>query len=274
MKYIFIFLFIIFGAVCLQAQQNLPAAGNENPDSLRQHRQIVTDRPDVTESSSTVPHKTLQIETGFIYENTQTPEFSMENWFIGSTMLRYGLWERFELRLGSFYQLSRGEMKESMADSTEQGFGPVLTGFKVYIVKEKGLRPEISIIAEMTLRHIGSPTYRPTFSYPVAKISASHTLTQRLSLGYNAGFAYNGENADGFFVYSAALSYGITPRFACYGEAYGTFDHGNLPNHRIDGGFTYLVRNNLQIDISAGTGFDSNIDKHFISTGFSWRIPR
>ncbi len=274
MRYFFILFFAILGTINLQSQDILPPEGSENPDSLRQHHRIVTDRPDQTESSSTVPHKTLQIETGFIYENTQTTELLMENWFIGSTLLRYGLWERFELRLGSFYQLSRGEMKESLADSTEQGFGPVLTGFKVYVVKEKGLRPEISIIAEMTLRHIGSPTYRPTFSYPVAKISASHTLARKLSLGYNAGFAYNGENADGFFVYSAALSYAITPRLAFYGEAYGTFDHGNLPNHRVDGGFTYLVRNNLQLDISAGTGFDSNIDKHFISTGFSWRIPR
>ncbi len=258
----------------LSAQSDFPPPGNESADSLKRFGPIVTDRPDVTESSSTVPHKTLQIETAVMYEKTQNAEASIDNWFLGTTLLRFGLWEGFELRAGSFYQLTRGTLKESGADSTEYGVGPLMLGFKVYIVSERGLRPEISILAEMTLRHVGALTYRPTFSYPVAKISASHTLAEDLSLGYNAGFAYNGENADGFFVYSIVLGYSITARLGFFGEAYGTFDHGNLPNHRVDGGFTYLVRNNLQLDISAGTGFDSNIDKHFISTGISWRIPR
>ena len=273
MKNILLVILIFIYAIAVHAQQKLPEAGIENADSVKRFKPIVTDRPDLTESSSTVPHKTLQIETGVVYEKTQDSELSLDNWFFGTTLLRYGLWDRFELRAGSFYQVTHGTRKESGADSTEQGFGPLMLGFKVYVVPEKGLRPEISILAEMTLRHIGTLTYRPTFSYPVAKVSASHTLTDALSLGYNMGFAYNGENADGFFVYSVVLGYSITSRLGFFGEAYGTFDHGNLPNHRIDGGFTYVVKNNLQLDISAGTGFDSNVDKHFISAGFSWRIP-
>lgn len=274
MNRILLGIILLFGTLTLTAQNELPPAGIENMDSVARQSEIITDRPDVTESSSTVPHKTLQIESGIVYEKTNSQELHMENWFFGTTILRYGLWERFEIRAGSYYQLTQGEVRESSADTTEHGWGPVLVGFKVFVVKEKGLRPEISIIAEMTLRHIGSPTYRPTFSYPVAKLSASHTLTRDLSFGYNAGFAYNGENADGFFVYSAVLGYRITTRLSAFGEAFGTFDHGNLPNHRIDGGFTYLVRNNLQLDISAGMGFDKEVDKSFFSAGFSWRIPR
>jgi len=270
----FIILFLLINASIGFTQQSTPLPAAEERDSLKGLNPIVTDRPDITESSSTVPAKTLQIETGVIFEKTAEPEFEYENWFLGTTLLRYGVWDNFEIRVGSYYQLSNARLPETGQDSTQQGFGPLVLGFKVYIVEEKGLRPEISIIADMTLRHVGSPDLRPVFSYPTAKISASHTLGRHFSLGYNAGFAYNGSNADGFFLYSAALSYSITSRLGLYGEVYGTFDHGNLPNHRIDGGFTYLLANNFQLDISAGTGLDNNIDKHFLSCGFSWRIPR
>lgn len=258
----------------LRAQQDQDTLNSPIPPGKKQHSAIVTDRPDQTEASSTIPARTLQIETGVIFSRSQETEYNFDNWGIGTTLLRYGVWDNFELRLGSFYQLSTIEATNSGADSTEHGLGPILAGFKVFIVEEKGLRPEISVLADITLRHVGSLSYRPTYSYPTAKISASHTLSPRFSLGYNAGFGYNGENADGFFIYSAVIGYSITDRLGFFGEAYGTFDHGNLPNHRIDGGFTYLARNNLQFDISAGTGFDEHIDMFFVSGGFSWRIPR
>lgn len=272
-KTIFIFYIFIQGTI-LSAQSETPVAESEMPDSLKQLPPIDTDRPDQTESSSTVPAKTLQIETGFAYETTEDNDYKMENWFMGTTLLRYGVWDHFEIRMGSYYQTTNIKEIESGRDSTQQGMGPLLLGFKVYIIEEKGLRPEISILADITLRHVGATDYRPVYSYPMAKIAASHTLSRKLSLGYNAGFAYNGDNADGFFVYSIVLGYSITPKFSAYGEFYGTFDHGDHPNQRMDGGFTYLVRNNLQLDISAGTGFDNTVDKNFISMGLSWRIPR
>lgn len=266
-------LIIILGYVSI-AQNEPDSLISSTEDIILEAPPLVTDRPDATESSSTVPAKTLQIETGVIFENTQDAQYNINNWALGTTLLRYGVWDRFELRLGSYYQHTTGEYKETKIDSTENGWGPILAGFKVYIIKEKGIRPEISILADITLRHIGSLTYRPTYSYPTAKLSASHTLSPKVSLGYNAGFGYNGENADGFFIYSVVLGYSITPWLGFYGEAFGTFDNGNLPNHRIDGGFTFLARNNLQFDISAGTGFDKDIDMYFISSGLSWRIPK
>lgn len=274
MKKLIILLLFFYHGFLLTGQTEFPAAGYENADSLRQARPIVTDRPTQTISSSTVPRGTFQIETGFIFETTKDIDYSMDNWYLGTTLLRYGVWNNFEIRLGSHYQITNYELSETGSDSTAQGFGPLMTGFKVFIVEEKGLRPEIAIVAEMTLRHIGSLSYRPTFSHPVAKVAATHTLARNLSLGYNAGFAYNGETADGFFVYSGMLGYGIGSSVSAFAEVYGTFDHGNHPNHRIDGGFTFLVRRNLQLDLSFGTGFDNHIDKSFVSTGLSWRIPR
>ena len=235
---------------------------------------LITDRPKQIVSPVIVPIGSLQIETGFIYETKSDDEFNIENIIVGPTVLRYGLFESLELRLAGSYQSRNVYIKESSLDSTFAGIGSVAVGFKIFIIKEKGLRPEMAFLADMTLRQIGEERLKPTFSYPVAKIVASHTLSNKFLFGYNLGFAYNGETPDGFFVYSAVLSYNITTKLAAFIEGYGNFDHGNLPNHLIDGGLTYLIRHNFQLDLSAGTGISDNTDKYFINLGFSWRIPR
>ena len=81
--------------------------------------EIVTDRPDATESSSTVPKNTLQIETGIIFESFKDQAVNLNNWALGTTLLRYGVWDNFELRLGSYYQYTTGEALEIQKDSTD-----------------------------------------------------------------------------------------------------------------------------------------------------------
>ena len=105
-------------------------------------------------------------------------------------------------------------------------------------------------------------------------LAATNTLSKRFSLGYNIGFAYDGESADGFFIYAVYLGFQITDRLWSFAEVYGDFDNGDFPNHKIDGGLTYRIRHNLQIDVSGGTGISSDVNKYFINGGISWRIPR
>jgi hypothetical protein len=206
-------------------------------------------------------------------ENFNTDHYEFQNLGLGTTLLRYGVWDNFELRLGSFYQQTKVKSDDFNIDSTQSGMGPILAGFKVYVVEEKGIRPEISILADLTLNKVGKLDYRPTYTYSTIKISASHTLSEFFSLGYNLGFASNGENANGLFVYSLVLGMSITDKFGGFAEIYGTSAEGDSPHTRADAGFTYLLRPNLQWDVSAGTGLDDSVDMYFISTGLTWRIP-
>jgi hypothetical protein len=191
-----------------------------------------------------------------------------------TTLLRYGVWDNFELRLGSSYQQTKILNERTGMDSIQSGFSPVLAGFKVSIVEEKGLRPQLAFLADLTFSDIGEPDYRPSYTYSTFKFSASHTLSDLFSLGYNFGYANNGEDALGFFVYSAVLGIGICERLGAFAEVYGTSDNGDEPIFRYDGGLTYLIRDNLQLDLSAGSGIDKDVDFYFLNFGFSWRIPR
>lgn len=235
---------------------------------------IITDRPTQTESPYLIPKGSFQIETGIVYTNREDQTDIREMWSLGNTLLRYGVLKNLEIRLASSYESIQIEEKETGIDTSYNGVGAVSAGFKVFIVEEKGLRPQIAIGGSITFRHLGHESFAPAYSYPVGRLSVNHNITKRLSLAYNIGFAYSGEDADGYFIYTAMLGYKISNRFWCFAEVYGKFDNGDFPNHRLDGGFTYLVRRNLQLDISGGYGLSSEVDRYFLSTGLSWRIPR
>jgi len=236
--------------------------------------QINTDRPTQSAAPYLVPKGSFQIESGIIYTNREDQSDIMEMWSIGNTMLRYGVYDNFEVRLVGSFENSKTQVKSTEIDSSYSGIGPVTAGFKVFVVEEKGIRPEIAIVASITFRHLGSEYYSPTYSYPIGLLALNHNISKRLSFGYNIGFAYSGENADGFFIYTGVLGYKISNRFWSFAEVYGDFDNGNFPNHKVDAGLTYLVRNNLQLDVSGGFGITNDVNKYFLSTGLAWRIPR
>lgn len=63
---------------------------------------LVTDRPDQTESALVVPAWRLQIETGAAKEwvSSESDSYDENNRF-GTTLLRYGLFDFMEFRIGS-----------------------------------------------------------------------------------------------------------------------------------------------------------------------------
>ena len=235
---------------------------------------MVTDRPTQCISPILVPRGYFQIESGFIYTSQGNEQYKINELDVLGTLFRYGIFDNFEIRLFSSYSSLKYHDKVLNTDSTLSGLGPLSLGFKIHIVEEKGVRPELAIVADITLRHVGKDGFHPTYSYPVAKLVASNTLSNKFALGYNMGFAYDGESADGFFVYSIVLGYNISSKMVVFIEPYGNFDHSAIPNHNLNGGLTYLIRRNLQFDISGGVGLTDEVNENFISFGFSWRIPR
>jgi hypothetical protein len=240
-----------------------------------------SDRPMQAESPYLMQKGFFQIETGARYVDRKDSEKQLQRIRLGTTLLRYGVFSNFEIRLSDGYEYVHVQENDQPNDSTESGIGPITAGFKVLVAHEKGIRPEMSILGSITFRQIGDEAFQPTNSYPLGLLLCSHTLTKKLTLAYNIGFSYNGESADGFFIYSVYTGYYIIPRLWIFIEAYGNFDHGDNPanidyslNNLGDLGISYRIRNNLQFDISGGLAFDKNIDRYFGSVGFSWRIPR
>jgi hypothetical protein len=118
----------------------------------------------------------------------------------------------------------------------------------------------------------------PGFAFAFA-----HTLTERLSLGYNLGAVwFTEEDADGekrtssVALWTVALGIGITEKLGAYVELYGNPVVSALESasSTFNGGFTYLIRRNVQLDISAGVGLSGGAPDWLAGLGVSFRLPR
>ena len=258
MKTLVLLVFIILTSV-IHAQDDIP--------------ELITDRPDQTESSSVVPHKSLQIETGFLLENDESEELVKKSFAYNTTLFRYGLLENFELRLGLEYLGQRTDVKNTDLSNTVKRLSPLYTGFKVRISDEQGWKPEMAFLGGLVLPFTAIGNFKPTYTAASMRFSFSHTFSERVSLGYNLGAEWDGFTAEPGFFYSMALGIGMTEKLGMFLESYGLIPEKSESEHMFDAGFTYLLLPNLQFDISGGIGLYNAFD-HFISFGLSYRIPR
>jgi len=234
---------------------------------------MITDRPDATESPNTVPLKSLQIETGVFFDSYSENEYKFETIGYNTTLLRYGLLSNFELRLGWNFEESRTFVNNEQLDNVESGFSPLLLGMKVEIIEEKGWKPEIGLIGHLNLPFLASTDYRPETTGADFRFSFSHTLSKKSSIAYNLGAQWGNDSSEISYIYTWAYGYKISEKIGAYVELYGDFPEDNRANHYWDAGFTYLIKNNFQIDATIGRSFTEGQDL-LVSAGVSFRIPK
>jgi hypothetical protein len=110
------------------------------------------------------------------------------------------------------------------------------------------------------------------------RFAAGYDLTDSLSAGGNLNFAgRQAETSDErFFEFAGSDKVGlsITDSLGTYIKYFGILpdDPASNDNHSINGGFTYVIGGNVQLDIFVGAGLDSDADDFFPGAGvaFVW----
>lgn len=226
---------------------------------------IITDRPDQTESSSTIPKNSLQIEMGMVAGTSG--DNTVRDFAGPSTLLRYGISKNIELRLFNQFQSTKVELEGGNIKTS--GLSDLEIGTKIQLLRKEDVNTEIAFLS-----HAIIPTAKDELSNgsvgTINKLSISHALSEKIGLGYNVGYDY--VNKTSSLTYSLALGFSIADNFGFFIEPYGELAEGNNFESNFDLGVTYLAKNNLQFDVSYGTGL--NNDMQFISAGFSWNIPQ
>ncbi|MDR4505746.1 MAG: transporter [Candidatus Scalindua sp.] len=164
----------------------------------------------------------------------------------------------------------------------EDGPGDTAIGFKINVLKESGVRPEMGFLAGLTLptgkNALSSERADPSFQFLF-----SNSVTERISIGYNLGMSWKtvrdgsggGHDTLSSFEYAVSAGFKITDRFGTFAESFGNVPmsaNGN-PAHSFDTGFTYKVRNNIQLDASTGVGLSDDADDWFAGAGISINTP-
>ncbi|MFD2822418.1 transporter [Lacinutrix iliipiscaria] len=232
---------------------------------------LTTDRPDATEASSTVGKGVFQIETGVLYDAFEDQNVKSENYTYNTTLLRYGILDHLEFRLGWDFVEGTTTINGNKLNDVTSGFSPLLLGLKIDIAQEKNGWPEIAFIGHIFPLFTASQDYRPESTAVDFRFSMSHTLSEKSSLGYNLGGEWGNDSPEASAIYTLAYGYSISDKFGMYAELYGDFPEDNKANHYWDAGLTYLVSNDLQFDIYAGTSITKGQDI-LVGLGLSYRI--
>ncbi|GAA4890506.1 hypothetical protein GCM10023311_13410 [Flaviramulus aquimarinus] len=234
---------------------------------------LVTDRPDATEASSTVGKGILQFETGGLYETFDTNNMTFENYTFNTMLIRYGILDNLELRLGWDFVEGVTTVNGNKLDNVTSGLSPLLLGMKIDIAEENGAMPEIALIGHVFPVFSASADYRREYTAVDFRLSLSHTLSDNSSLGYNIGAQWGDDSAEAAAIYTLAYGYSFTDKIGMYAELYGDLPEDSSANHYWDAGITYLVNNDLQLDTYFGTSITEGQDL-LLGLGFSYRIRK
>jgi hypothetical protein len=247
---------------------------------------LVTDRPDQTESAVTVRPGFVQIESGLSYTHTEEGGTRVRTVTLPGTLIRIGILERVEARVG-FAGWQRAQTRVQGSRFTDAGIGDLEIGAKLRLVAEGKGWPQLAILVSTTLP-TGQMGLSSERADPTILLAGSNTISDRMSLGYNVGAQWTTADVGGILggvpvletvvhtPYSLAIGLTLANRVGAFVEAFGALDldeNGTNPVS-VAGGVTFLLRKNLQLDLSGGFGINEAADDWFVAGGVALRVPQ
>ena len=240
-------------AVAAYGQSPPPAADSE----------IVTDRPDITESAIVVPKGTLQFENGL----TWTGDHGHTTLDLSETLVRFGVSDRSELRI-----VVPNYLESLTGPASASGFGDVAVGMK----QQFGPLPgefDLSVIVALSLPtgadRISSHGYDPFIKFPWSK-----DLKDGWSFGGMESLFWYTEDRRRNLTGESTLyiEKQITKPWDAFAEYGGDFQQWGGSKEVAHFGTAYKITPKNQIDFHFGFGLSHAAPARFFAVGYSFRI--
>ncbi len=237
--------------------------------------QIVTDRPDVADSTQTVPFGGLQIEAGLEYARTGIAAGPAERRLAVQALLRAGLTDRLEVRL-------EGEPLVRLRGAEEDtDHGDLTLGFRYrFLDSEEGrwwpsLGAQPFVKLPVSDAPIGSE--RPDFGFLAL---ATFALPWQWSLDVNAGLAIVGQTRpNGHLLQAlvaASLGRPVTDRLSPYMELFfaSRAERDGRDVLGVGTGLVYLLTRGIAVDAGVETWLTGRGPDYAFRAGVSARFGR
>ena len=229
---------------------------------------MVTDRPDATESAVTVAVGVFQLESGYTFDKVDDVKIHS----LGEILLRVGVADILELRFGiNSYQWARGQAGINHGSTV---------GLKLRLLDNEGKTglgsPQVAVLASTSVP-TGSSLMSQNKIEPEMRLSVSWDLSERLALGTNFSYSYTNEVAVDTRSHEAGatLSLGIalTDSWGAYAEYFGAYTivRDGPREDYVNGGVTFLVERDFQLDARIGYGLNGLADDFFVGFGSAVR---
>jgi hypothetical protein len=239
---------------------------------------LVTDRPDFTEAAVTVGRGVVQFEGGYTFTYDDSSGGKIHEHSFPELLMRAGMFaDWFELRVGWNYGAS-AETVFGAGDENLAGADDLYLGFKLALTPQEGCLPETGVIVQMTVP-TGSPEFTAHEVLPGVNYLYAWDVNDFFSVAgstqANRAIDPNGEEFFVEFAQSLTTGYSLTDRWSAYAEWFMFAPAGaeTAQNQQyFNGGFTYLITDNIQWDIRAGVGLNEAADDFFTGSGLSVRL--
>jgi hypothetical protein len=234
---------------------------------------LVTDRPDFTEATSTVGIGVAQLEIGYTYTFDNDGATTTKSHGYPEALLRYGLMaEWLELRVvWSYAGFEAGNT--NVSGSQDLGLG-----LKIALTPQEGILPEMAIIPQMSVptgsNALSADEVLPGVNW-VYGWALSDCISTAGSTQFNRALDETTSVAFTEWAQSWTVAYSLTDQWGGYTEWFAFFPHSAttaLPEHYFNGGFTYLLCNDVQLDFRGGVGLNDAADDYFVGSGLSIRF--
>lgn len=240
--------------------------------------EMVTDRPDFTESASVVARGHLQLEAGYTFTRDRGDEGVRRDHAYPEALLRIGLTDRVELRAGQSFLTTRTAPLIGRPPDQRTGAGDLYLGTKLRLAGQRAGRPELALIAQATLPtgadDVGAARTLPglnlVYAWEIVPEQLSLAASTQGNLAVDAG-------DEGYLelTQSLSLGYSFTDRVGAFAEWFASFPAGRRAGvsaaHSVDGGFTVKLGAGLQWDVRVGAGLTRSADGFFAGSGIAVR---
>jgi len=267
--------------------------GNGDEEDEDEADDIVTDRPDFTEASSTVGRGRIQLETGYTFASDRDQGGRKRGHSYPEMLWRIGMFaDWFELRI--FQNFASETVTDANGRVTDSGAEDLILGCKLWLLEQKKCLPEVAMILQVSV-----PTGAAAFTAEEVLPGGSllygwDVLPDCLTIAGSTVFSWtnsqhtlldgapgllgplNAQHSYFELAQSGTVGYTITDKLGAYTEFFAFFPSSSIdpevgPEYYFNGGFTYKVTPNLQFDIRSGVGLNEHADDFFAGLGVSIR---
>lgn len=218
---------------------------------------ISAERPGFSSSPLTLAARTLQLEGGYEYRDGGRSEAHT----LPLGLLRYGLLERLELQLSW-----AGYSRIDVPGADVEGVTDAGLGFKWQATGADAPVP-IGIFAGLSLP-VGDSELSSDEVDPVLGLFWTRSTAVDL---FGTVLISESDN-DTVLTNAVGAAFSFDDRRGGYLEYFGSFSDGGGPEHVLNGGLTWLMAVDLQLDVNAGVGLNGRAPDYFVGAGVAYRF--
>jgi hypothetical protein len=216
-----------------------------------------------------------QIEGGYSFAYDRLDGARATQHVLPDLLVRYGLMERLELRVGwpgLVWTRYDGPLADQSRDET---LGPTV-GFMVDLWPPRGWLPQTAVLASVPITLQGNPFTMESLQ-PLSQVLYCWDLSDRVTLGGTTGAALFRVEGDNFvqLQQTASLDWTLTDRIAPFVEWEMLVDYGSADDgaqHLLGGGLSFLLTERLQLTWRAGVGVNDRAPDFVTGLYFAYRL--